>query len=197
MADTIIDQGPGYTIALSDVAATLVPYEGCERPTGDVNHGWIDLKDRPDLVDSIPEARKSEGLAEILRVMAAPSSRVLSTACECAAFDDSDRESAVRWQAGGFVIAVFRDDEQNTAPQNFIDLARYILQGIQPSDRHVFGFELIVEPLKAYFGRTDCFDLMIKPLGYGASEAAAWAAFDHAAHAVAAAIKRDRPVIGD
>lgn len=194
MADQIIDQGPGYTIAISDTAETLVPYGPAQRPTGDVNHGWTDLRDHPEWVDRIPEAAKSKGLAELLRTMADPVSRVMSTACECAAFDQgAEGAGGPAWLVGGFVITVFRDEERNTDPQNFVELARYILGGIEPTSDHHIGFEMIVEPMKSYFGRSDCYDLMIKPFGRGASETDAWTAFDHAASAAAKALTRDRP----
>lgn len=66
--DEIIEQGPGYTIAITDEAGTLTNYSACVRPDGSINHGFLDLRDQPELVERVPEAAKSEGLAEILRV---------------------------------------------------------------------------------------------------------------------------------
>lgn len=194
MEDEILFQGPGYTIARTHKAETLVPYGYAERPNGHVNHGWIDLRDHPERVAEIPEAHRSAGLAKLLRAMADPVSKVMSSACECAAFDNSaDASDRPPWQVGGFVMAVFREVDRNTEPQNFVDLAGYLLNGVGPSSEYQFGFEMIVEPLKTFFGRSDCYALMIKPMGYGVDESEAWEAFDHAASSIAEALSRDRP----
>jgi hypothetical protein len=86
----------------------------------------------------------------------------------------------------------FKDAERNLDPKNFVEMALYILSGIGPSSKQHIGFEMIVEPLKSFFGRPDCHSLMIKPLGYGNDEPQAWAAFECAASAVADAIQRGR-----
>jgi hypothetical protein len=63
----ILYQSPGVTIALSRKAETLVPYGAADRPNGDRNHGFFDLRDNPTAVNGIPEAAKLAGLAEFLR----------------------------------------------------------------------------------------------------------------------------------
>ena len=77
--DTIIRRGPGFVIAQSDVAETLIPYSGSLRRDGDINHGFKDLRGRPELVDEIPEAKKSKGLANLLRVIAHTASPFMSS----------------------------------------------------------------------------------------------------------------------
>src|SRR3546814_6204301 len=67
MADRIICQGPGYTIAESDKASGMVPYHAVVRANGEQNHGFIDIRDRPELVSLIPELQKSDGFAELVR----------------------------------------------------------------------------------------------------------------------------------
>ena len=76
LTDRIVEQGPGYTIAISDVAGTLVPYLPAPRPDGSSNHGWTDLRGRPDLVNQIPEAARSAALSRILTVIADPHRRL-------------------------------------------------------------------------------------------------------------------------
>ncbi len=66
MTDTILFQEPGVTIAYDDQAHTVAPYGHSVRPNGDVNHGFIDQRDRPELVHLIPEANASPGLQKIL-----------------------------------------------------------------------------------------------------------------------------------
>lgn len=195
--DEIIYQGPGYTIARTYKAETLVPYGRAERPEGAINHGWIDLCDHPERVAEIPEAKRSVGLSKLLRVIADPASEIMSSACECCAFELGAEVDGPRWHVGGFVMVMFRDADRNVDAQNLVDMARYILSGISASSKHHVGFEMIVEPLKFFFGRTDCHALMLKTLGYGADEAEAWAAFDYAAGAAADTFRRDSPENAD
>ena len=93
---------------------SLIPYGRVVRHDGAINHGWIDLRGHPELVASIPEAQRSEGLSNLLRVIAAPGSPLMSGACECAVFDRPELDPAQRWQAGGFVTVVFQDAEKTS-----------------------------------------------------------------------------------
>lgn len=192
MDDEILYQGPGYTIALSNGAETLVPYASADHGDGNMNHGWIDLRDHPERVDLVPEAKKSAGLAKLLRVIAAPESRIMSSACECAAFNGSEHPAETSWYVGGFIEIMFKEGDQNANPQNLIDLAGGILSLMGPSLGHHIGYEFIIEPLKAFFGRLDCYGLMLKPIGYGPDEPTAWAAFEDAVGGVAEAILTSR-----
>jgi hypothetical protein len=190
MEDEILFQGPGFTIARTLTPGTLVPYERVIRADGNINHGWIDLRGNADRVTEIPEAAKSKGLAELLRVIADPRSKLMSGACECAAFELGPNAGGPQWQVGGFVTVMFGDAKKNVVAQNFIDLAQYILGAIPVAEDVQIGFEFLIEPLKLFFGRTDCYDLMLKPLGYGPDEHTAWAAFNYASNAAAASIGR-------
>ena len=192
MDNKMLLEGPGFAIVRTYTAETLVPYFPAERPDGEMNYGWFDIRDRPELVTTIPEARKSNGLANILRVIAQPASKLMSGGCECHAFDNGSAPDRPRWQVGGYVTTMFKDSDANTNEKAFFDLACYILHGIVPTDAHHIGFEMIIEPLKSFFGRTDCLALAVKPLGYGPDETSAWAAFNHAATAMAESIQRAR-----
>jgi hypothetical protein len=186
-------QAPGITIAQSDEAGTLVPYGEVEHDDGHTNHGWTDLRDHPERVSQIPEATRSPGLARLLRVIADPVSRIMSSACECHAFDRTQVEhSGPPWQVGGFVVVMFKDAERNQDPENLLDVAARIAEGITPTEKHHIGFEFIVEPLKYFFGRSDCHAVLLKSLGYGSSEAEAWAAFEYATSAIADSIDSRR-----
>jgi hypothetical protein len=192
LEDEIIYQGDGWTIVRSYRAETLVPYSGRERADGTVNHGWIDLRGHPERVAEIPEAERSSGLSQLLRVIADPASQVMSSACDCGAFERVQPGGGL-WVASGFVSVMFRDGERNVTPQDLVGLAVYILQGIGHTPDHHIGYDMIIEPLKCFFERTDCHALTVKPLGYGPDETTAWVAFDYAASAAAEAIRRDRP----
>jgi hypothetical protein len=81
MRETILFQEPGVTIAFDPTAHTLAPYGHSVRPNGDINHGFTDLRDRPELVSSIPEAQASPGLQGILVALNRGGSRFMSLGC--------------------------------------------------------------------------------------------------------------------
>jgi hypothetical protein len=193
MVDTILVEGPGFTIAQSDLAETLVPYGPADREDGNRNYGWIDLRDRPNLVSSIPEAQKSAGLSALLSAIADPSSAVMSGACDCHAFDHTrDTAGEPGWLVGGYVEIMFKDSDRNRKPVEFDELARFLLSGISGSDQHHVAYEFIIEPLKSFFGAAGCYGLMAKALGVGIDEDASWAAFDHGMRAMATSLVRNR-----
>jgi hypothetical protein len=195
MTEVVLYQAPGITIARTDQAGTLVPYAPADHGDGHQNHGWLDLQDRPDLVAQIPEVARSPGLARLLRVIADPVSRIMSSACECHAFPRAeDSRDRPPWHVGGFVVTMFREAERNADPENLVNLACRLAEGIAPTQAHHIGFEFIVEPLSYFFGRRDCHAVMLKALGYGETESQAWAAFDSATSAMADSIENGRRV---
>ena len=68
MEPTILFQEPGVTIVFDPVAHTLAPYWHSERPDG-TNYGFVDLRDRPELVDSIPEVRADPALRSLIAAL--------------------------------------------------------------------------------------------------------------------------------
>lgn len=190
MTETILHQGAGFTIARSDAAATLVPYYYAERPDGSVNFGWIDLRGHPDRVSQVPETTLSSGLSDILRTIASPDSPLMSGGCECGAFERHGYPAEMRWQVGGFVTVMFQDADRNRDEKRLVALAAAILRRIGGTTGHHIAFELIIEPLKLFFGHADCYCVTVKPLGYGESEAIARAAFEFAAHGVARSLEQ-------
>lgn len=183
----ILSQGPGYTIAKTKKATTMVPYHAVGRGDGSRNYGWVDLRDRPEFVDAIPEVANRPGLAAILRVAAAKNSPLMTGASEAGAFaNPPDREFA--WHVGGFATLMYRDSDLNSEAENLVQLAVDMLRGVSVTDDHVVCYEMIIEPLKGFFDRTDCHCLTVKPVGYGRTEEEAFVAFNEAAAAVATSI---------
>lgn len=171
MAATIIMQGPGFTIAQTDEAGTAVPYGAVDRPSGDRNYGFIDLRDRPELAITVPEAHDSIGMQEVLRALNARDFRFMSLGCARGLFPRQDAQAGEpTYLCGGYIQVAYRDSALNTDPGRFVALSQVILRGIFPSDEHHFSFEMIVEPLRGFFGDADRHALMIKPHGYGDSE---------------------------
>lgn len=67
------------------------------------NYGFIDTRGRPDQVAEILEARKSDALTEVLRVLAAPASRFFSLGCDLGGRTKPKNRTATREWAGGYV----------------------------------------------------------------------------------------------
>ena len=189
--DSILYQTPGLTIAFDPEAATLVPYGPAERADGNRNYGWTDLRGRPDLADTIVEGAKSEGLKRMLRATADAGSDVFSIACECALFPGPGPEWPA-WQVGGFFDISFGDADRASNRDELVALAHDVAGRLQFESGHFCTFEFIVRPLKSWFGQQDCFELELKPFGWGAEQATAWRAFDAAAGAVAGALEQRR-----
>ncbi len=112
MTDTILFQEPGVAIAYDDQAHTLAPYGRSVRPNGDVNHGFIDLRDRPELVHSIPEANASPGLQKILVALNRKGSRFMSLGANVA-FSSKTTQQIGQWRSDLIRPVVFRDFEAN------------------------------------------------------------------------------------
>jgi hypothetical protein len=189
----ILNQGPGYTIAETRVASTLVPYGPAIREDGNENYGYVDLRGRPDLVKNIPEAQKSSGLFTLLRTIADPVSKLMSSGCECHAFENFSDPRRPRWTAGCYTDVMFQDAARNSNPSSLFDIAAYSLNGIEPPPEGTHtGYEFLIEPLKTFFGADNCFTVQMKALGHGKTKAEAWAAMNYALDALARSIARDR-----
>jgi len=77
------------------------------------NHGFIDTRGRPDLVDEIPEARESVALAALLTSLALPGSRLVSLGCDLGQHDEPKARLETRRVAGGYVQVVARRGQDN------------------------------------------------------------------------------------
>ncbi|SFW27777.1 hypothetical protein [Luteibacter sp. UNCMF366Tsu5.1] len=178
MTDYILYQGSGITIAQTDEALTAVPYGPQTHDDGDQNHGWVDLRDHPERVASIPEAQKSAGLAALLGDLAEPGA-LMTSGCECGLFA-GNAEMAHAHYVGGYIDVMFRDGALNTPETLYAALEQW-LPGVPPPAVGVhYGYEFIIQPLRNFFGQRDRFSVMVKPIGCGNTPDQAWAAFDAA-----------------
>lgn len=67
------------------------------------NHGFVDLRGRPDAVATVPEAQSSVALAALLVALAAPRSLLISLGCDLGEHTDPTSQSQTRRRAGGYV----------------------------------------------------------------------------------------------
>ena len=95
----------------------------------------------------------------------------MTLGCESAAFERTDAlPGEPQWQAGGYVVVTFQDAIRNTDQDRLVELAYQILRHVSGAGDFHIGFEMEVQPLKLFFGRTDCYVLQMKPLGYGSDK---------------------------
>jgi hypothetical protein len=83
------------------------------------NHGFVDLRGRPDLVNAIPETKDSPALGLVLADLAAPSSQIMTLGCDLG--EHLERRRPLKWRqfAGGYVQVV-------TLPPEAVDTNRLL-----------------------------------------------------------------------
>ena len=190
MPETILHSGPGFEISVRDEAKSGIPYGPVDRGNGDQNHGFIDLADRPELASSIPEASRSPGLIHLLEVINQHGSPLMSLGCECGVFETRQEGNEFPpLYIGSYIAVAFRSASANTAKQHE-DLACAILGLVKATDQHHVGYNFRITPLWTFFGHNDCFELELRPIAYGASEARAWDGFGYACDQLAQAIEK-------
>ena len=74
---------------------------------GRTNHGFRDMRGRPELIDAIAEAGTSPALKELLRTLAQPASRYFSIGCDLRTWPPSERSDL--HQAAGYVQLLSTD----------------------------------------------------------------------------------------
>ncbi|CAN7597392.1 hypothetical protein LJR234_004604 [Mesorhizobium amorphae] len=189
MTDEIIHQVPGITIYRTTDLGPPVPYPQAPRDDS-VNHGFLDLRDQPRLVDGIPEAKQSEGLREVLRALNEQGSDLMSLGCE-RKLNRRDEEPTYYFHS--YTDFTARDPSRNSTEAQMIDVARQILEQFwHGRPQIIFSVEVGVQKMKHFFGGVG-FNINLGLSGYGPSEFEALAAYEKLADAMADAIrKRDR-----
>ncbi len=169
MEPTILYQSPGITIAFDPVAHTLAPYWRSDRPDG-TNHGFVDLRDRPDLVDSIPEVQKNPLLRNLLVTLNRKGARFFSIGCERSPIRQTGRTD---WpfRVAAYTTVAFRDLPANRSKEDYISLAHSIWEKFEPQSRKApVLIELTIEPLKLLWEINDAFALDVKMIAEGRTE---------------------------
>jgi hypothetical protein len=96
-----------------------IPYAGTgeRRPDGGANHGFKDLKGRPDRLDEVPEANEDCALADLMRTLNAPHTGVFSIASMSGS--EGDERRVVR---SGYVEIAFNSRHQVEDAANYFVL---------------------------------------------------------------------------
>ncbi|MGK9233285.1 hypothetical protein KXS07_16645 [Inquilinus limosus] len=92
--------------------AITIPYPPIPREGESSNHGFIDVRGRPDLAAAIPEASESEALRRILVELAQPSSLFATVGCALGAYEEPESEADIRYRCGGYVQLFFIDHSE-------------------------------------------------------------------------------------
>lgn len=70
------------------------------------NHGFVDLRGKPDLAADIPEASQSGALKGLLVGLSESKSRVFTLGCDLGTHEEPENEEATRHVAGGYVQVI-------------------------------------------------------------------------------------------
>jgi hypothetical protein len=185
---TILFQSPGITIAFDPVAHTLAPYFGSNRPDG-TNHGFFDLRDRPDLVDSIPEVQENPFLRNVLVALNRKGSRFMSIGCERGPIRQTG-QSDWPFAVCAYTTVAFRDLPSNRSKEDHVRLAHSIWEKFEPQSRIMpVLLELTIEPLKLLWDINDAFALDLKMIANGRTEQEAMTVLSRLGPAVADVIE--------
>jgi hypothetical protein len=186
MSNEIIEQGPGFTIYRTTDWGPPVPYPNAEREES-VNHGFFDLRDRPEQVEEIPEAQGSPGLQSILRALNRAGGPLMSLGCELRLNDVDKPDIEIRRYMHSYTDITYRNPERNSEESQLVHLAKLLLSRIEGSNEVMFGFELGIQKMKHFFGNSG-YNLSLGISGYGRTDEQATAAYEFAAERTAPAI---------
>jgi len=175
--DTIVEQTDLYTIATSTELGPAIPYKSLVHEDGRVNHGFTDYREHPELVDEIPEAAGKPGLLALLHILNDHNSVLMSLGCENDLFDaEFSTVDGPAVYIGGYIDVGYRDAALATEAK-LLALSVAIMAHRKPLTEEWTKYELIVQPMKHFFGKA-AHNLQLKILAYGPDAPKAWANFN-------------------
>jgi len=104
-----------------DQPILVLPYER-DFESGRTNHGFRDMRGRPELAEEIVEAVESPALKALLVALANPASQYFSIGCDLRTWPPA--QSGEHYQAAGYVQLAFSDLQQKA-----LDHRRHLLFG--------------------------------------------------------------------
>jgi hypothetical protein len=94
------------------------------------NHGFVDLRGRPDLVARIPEVAQSPALKVLLSQAAQSQSPLFTLGCDLGAHQEETDENGVTHVAGGYV-QLMKAAYDRTSRQQYFALTRSITELVE------------------------------------------------------------------
>jgi hypothetical protein len=130
-----------------------VEQEGMTVPYGPLfdeirsNHGFVDLRGRPDLAVSIAEGSGSAALKALLVEFAEPGATFFTLGCDLGAHEEPWQEEAVRQVAGGYVQFMCADYD-GRSPEDYTTLGHSVAQMLEGSAQdHEWSLYFRVKPV--------------------------------------------------
>lgn len=112
------------------------------------NHGFIDVRGKPELAASIPECLKSPALRELLVALAQPHSRWATLGCDLGVGQDSDTDGTRLHLAGGYVQIV-SSRYSSRRPDEYHRLARALEASMSEiGRRHRWRLRFVMMPAR-------------------------------------------------
>jgi hypothetical protein len=131
-----------------------IPYPPMEHQDS-TNHGFMDLRGNPDLIDRVPEAIGMPELQEALRLINAENSRFMSLGCDTwrQEFEHPNHPELTR-RRESYIDLAFAELERNTDREAFTALAEAIRADLQPRPELLF-VHIIAERQRTSFNTSN------------------------------------------
>ncbi len=177
---------PGFLMVRVFRAETSIPYREASRVDSH-NWGYVELKGRPHLLPTVPELRKSKGMAYLVEALNRPDTPYRSSTSEIDTFAGPGGSGK---ETGSTVTFTFTDRDLAKQPDAFVSLADNLYDlvidyGRTRHDPLEADYQWVLEPLNNYYGEKGCFAVTIKIFGRGKSSEASMAAHDELARILA------------
>lgn len=186
MVDDVIKKGPGFILYRTTDWGPPIPYPSVPREDS-INHGFFDLRNRPELAAQIPEAQRSLGLQAILSALNDSKSPLMSLGCEYRLNCREDFDDGFPFYFHSYTDLTFREAAKHSTEQQMINLADDFIQNVIFSAEFAFSFELGIQRLKHFFNTPGGYNLTLGLSGYGKTESDAALAYEFGAQSAAEA----------
>jgi hypothetical protein len=94
------------------------------------NHGFVDIRGRPDLASKIPEASQSPALTDLLLGLSEPHSPLFTLGCDLGAHEEMSSDVGARCVAGGYV-QLMQASHSDRSPEDYTTLGYAIAQVLE------------------------------------------------------------------
>lgn len=109
------------------------------------NHGFVDVRGRPDLASEIAEGAGSYEMKAVLIALAQPESRLFTIGCDIGI---KRVEDAMPYMAGGY-IQIMSAEYAKRKPQDYARFAQAIAEALKAkSESHEWEVQFILKPVR-------------------------------------------------
>jgi hypothetical protein len=138
------------------------------------NHGFIDLRGRPEKVVDVPEAQTSAALASLLTSLADTASPLVSLGCDLGERVEAAAPEGQRQVAGGYVQVMFANYHDQTS-DTLLTLSKSVETTLcETSHGHNWEAVFELQPVHLKFGTTiETFSIWLWFMAAGATNAQA------------------------